>query len=125
VIRIALPYPPTVNTYWRHVGSKVLISEGGKKYRERIFWIIREAGLQPLEGRLSVNLEVNPPDKRTRDLDNLPKALLDALTHARLWSDDGQIDDIRIRRLEIKSGGLVMFSVQRLEADLDRRGGRP
>ncbi|WP_317472009.1 RusA family crossover junction endodeoxyribonuclease, partial [Cronobacter sakazakii] len=30
---------------------------------------------------------------RKRDLDNLPKAVFDALTSAGFWLDDGQVDD--------------------------------
>ncbi|NBW23084.1 MAG: RusA family crossover junction endodeoxyribonuclease, partial [Caulobacteraceae bacterium] len=42
--------------------------------------------------------EAFPPDKRKRDLDNVLKSLLDALTHANVWDDDSQIDDLRIYR---------------------------
>jgi len=52
-------------------------------------------------------MKVNAPDKRRRDLDNLPKALLDGLTHSGIWDDDSQIDDLRIMRGEIVKGGSV------------------
>jgi len=47
------------------------------------------------------------PDRRTYDLDNYWKGLLDARTHARVWFDDGQI--IRQTATErgiLKPGGL-------------------
>ena len=46
-----------------------------------------------------------PPDKKRRDLDNHMKALLDAITHAGLWEDDEQIDQLQIYRGEIVKGG--------------------
>ena len=41
----------------------------------------------PPGARLSLHLHVCPPDRRARDLSNLPKALEDALTHAGVWAD--------------------------------------
>ena len=38
-------------------------------------------------------IEAWMPDKRVRDLDNLLKAPLDALTRAGFWVDDSQIAD--------------------------------
>ena len=32
-IRLELPYPPSVNTYWRSVAGRVLISKAGRMYR--------------------------------------------------------------------------------------------
>jgi crossover junction endodeoxyribonuclease RusA len=48
-------------------------------------------------GLLRVDLQVSKPDKRIRDLDNLLKVVLDAITHAKVWDDDSQIADLRIR----------------------------
>jgi len=96
---IVLPWPPSVNTYWRHVGAKVLISAAGRQYREAICWQAK-AERWPAWGasRLAVEIEAFMPDKRRRDLDNVLKAALDSLTHAGVWEDDSQIDDLRIHR---------------------------
>jgi len=37
------------------------------------------------------------PDRRRRDLDNLLKSLLDAITHAGIWDDDSQVKHLEIR----------------------------
>jgi len=42
-------------------------------------------------GRLEVRVVAFPPDKRVRDLDNLEKALWDALAHAGVFKNDVQI----------------------------------
>jgi len=62
-----------------------------------------------LAGRLAVRIECSPPDRRRRDLDNVPKGLLDALTHGQVILDDSQIDDLHIvRRPQVKDGCVVV-----------------
>jgi crossover junction endodeoxyribonuclease RusA len=109
---MVLPFPPTVNTYWRHVGSRVLISKAGREYREAVARLA-QAEKWPRYGsaRVSVHIEAWMPDKRRRDLDNLLKSLLDSLTHAGVWDDDSQIDGIAIWRAPAV-GGMVKVEVR-------------
>jgi crossover junction endodeoxyribonuclease RusA len=100
VIVLRLPYPPSNNSYWRRptkgpLAGRVLISEEGRAYREAVLQLVDD---YKLPDRLRVEIEATMPDRRRRDLDNLPKAVLDALTHAQVWGDDNQIDDLRIYR---------------------------
>lgn len=114
---ITLPYPPTVNTYWRNVAGRVLISAKGRVYRTEVakaVMLARRAGTVPawpISKRLAVRLDAAPPDRRVRDLDNITKALLDALTQAEVWLDDSQIDDLRIVRQPHMPGGQVVVTV--------------
>jgi crossover junction endodeoxyribonuclease RusA len=110
---MVLPFPPSTNRYWRSVpGKGVLISEQGRTYRSAV-QALASAHRWPRYGakRLSVTIEAWMPDKRRRDLDNLLKAALDALTHAGVWDDDSQIDDLRIVRAPLV-GGVLKISVQ-------------
>lgn len=97
-----LPWPPSANHYWRHVGPKVLLSKEGRDYRKTVAdeVLVQSPRLpsQPLGGRLRVWVQVFPPDQRARDLDNLNKSLLDALQHAGVFVSDSQIDDLRLLR---------------------------
>ncbi len=104
---MTLPWPPTVNTYWRNVGGRVLISREGRQYRQAVAELAA-AERWPKFGssRLSVQIEAWMPDKRRRDLDNLLKSLLDSLTHAGVWDDDSQIDGLAIWRAQT-IGGMV------------------
>lgn len=116
MIEISLPWPPSVNHVWRRVGSKTLLSAEGRKYREAVWkhcLVGRIAGKR-LEGRLSVKILVNPPDRRRRDIDNLTKVPLDALTHAAVWEDDSQIDELYVRRNAITAGGSITIQIQQL-----------
>ena len=105
-----LPWPPTVNSYYRHkVTGKlatVYVSQEGKAYRKAVNLCLMEHGIKTyaLEGDLRVEIEVFPPDRRKRDIDNLLKSLLDSLTHAQVWKDDNQISDLRIYRNPIIAG---------------------
>lgn len=113
MIILTLPYPPSLNTIWRRVGSKTLLSAAGRAYRLAVAQVVAQhkgAFGPPLPGRLRVTIHVHAPDKRRRDLDNLPKAINDALTHAGLWVDDSQIDRLLIERGNIypPEGGVVV-----------------
>ena len=81
LIDLVLPYPPTVNTYWRRRGSTYFVSKAGERYRRAVALIVRQQRLKlSLSGRLAIKIIAEPPDKRRRDLDNILKAPLDALT---------------------------------------------
>lgn len=107
---MVLPWPPSVNRYWRNVQGRTLISEEGRRYRDAVAGQALEHRW-PKHGdkRLTVRIEAWVPDKRRRDLDNMLKAALDALTHAGVWDDDSQIDDLRIVRMPI--GGMLKVDV--------------
>jgi crossover junction endodeoxyribonuclease RusA len=47
------------------------------------------------------------PDNRCRDLDNILKALQDALQDAGVYNDDHQIDDLRVTRTAPQKPGWV------------------
>ncbi len=117
IFEVTLPWPPTVNTYWRHkvVGrlATVYVSGVGKIYRKAVNNLVMEAAMVQRylkqAGPLRVVIEAFPPDRRKRDLDNILKSLLDSLTHAGVWEDDSQIDDLRIYRSTI--AGMVKVRV--------------
>jgi crossover junction endodeoxyribonuclease RusA len=64
-------------------------------------------------------ITAHPPDKRRRDLDNILKCLLDSLTHAGVWDDDSQVDELAVIRGEIVPGGKVKVVVE----VIDKPGG--
>lgn len=98
-VLLVLPFPPSTNRIWRRVGTKTLLSREGRAYRQECAWRI---ALQRVQGfgaaRISMDIQAHMPDSRRRDLDNLLKSAQDALQAARLFEDDSQIVDLRIRR---------------------------
>lgn len=113
-----LPYPPSVNHYWRMVrtrhGCRVLISREGRAYRTAVGSILASAGVSRLSGRLDVCITVHPPDGRRRDLDNAMKALLDALEHGGAYEDDSQIDHLDVRRGAVVPEGNVAVRIEQM-----------
>jgi len=112
---IELPYPPSVNRYWRKVGNRMLISKAGRDYKRLVCRATRGLLAQPMRGPLSVAIQAAPPDNKTRDLDNLLKAPLDALKSAGVYLDDSQIDEIHLYRVDQIAGGLLSVSVMPLD----------
>jgi crossover junction endodeoxyribonuclease RusA len=117
-----LPIPPSVNRYWRYnpKSGKAYVTPHGRAYRATVVekaTRMRSEGRLPavaLSGPLRVGVVLCPPDARTRDLDNVLKALLDAITHAGVWRDDGEIDDLRIVRGDPAPGGAVVVTAERI-----------
>lgn len=90
-----LPWPPTGNHATRHTKTG-----GHYKTRETLCYrglvaqIVGGMGMgslvgkKPLSGPLAVEWVLGPPDRRSRDVDNVRKECADALTLAGLWVDD-------------------------------------
>jgi crossover junction endodeoxyribonuclease RusA len=121
---LLLPWPPSVNSYWRRAGSRMHISHEGRAYRasvaERVMLARAERRVhgEPAEiltGRLRVKLTAAPPDRRARDLDNILKSTLDSLEHAQVFVSDSQIDDLRIvREPPNRDGGSVRAIIEEI-----------
>lgn len=96
-ITLTLPWPPSVNKYWRTFQGRMIISAEGRSYRKAVAdQVLIQRGAKHYAGKLRVNIEAFRPDNRRRDLDNLLKAVLDGCTHAGVWEDDSNIVDLRI-----------------------------
>jgi crossover junction endodeoxyribonuclease RusA len=128
MLSLSLPWPPSVNTYWRNVSKgrlagRVLISEAGRKYRKDVSSLIGAFGMRKaLACELSVSIIAYPPDRRRRDLDNILKSLLDSCTHAGLWLDDSQIGRLTISRSRmVHPGGQVSLYVAEIPAETEWR----
>ena len=112
---VKLPFPPSCNSYWRHSRGMHFLSAAGKAYRTDVMAAILSIGWnRRMQGRLSVEVYAVMPDRRKRDLDNLHKGLLDSLTAAGVWEDDGQIDRLLIQRGEVDPPGYVIVSIESL-----------
>lgn len=115
--KISLPWPPSLNTYWRHCRGRHYISEKGKAYRQAVIQTILQQHLDiKTSARLKISISAHAPDRRRRDLDNLQKAVFDSLVHAGFMLDDEQIDDFRVRRGERINGGCLDIVITELEA---------
>jgi crossover junction endodeoxyribonuclease RusA len=113
-VTLTLPWPPSMNTYWRTFQGRMIISAKGRAYREAVIeQVMLQGGLKGYKGKLVVEIEAYRPDKRKRDLDNLLKAALDGCTHAGVWEDDSNIVDLRIYWADT-IGGMIKVHVREL-----------
>lgn len=120
VTRITLPFPPSVNHYWRNIvmgrSPRTLISARGREYRVAVLAECMTQRVRPLHGPIACTLDLYPPDLRRRDCDNYAKALLDALGHANAYGDDSQIIDLRVRMRDKQPPGRVVVTLSLADA---------
>jgi len=117
-MRLELPWPPSVNTYWRRVGTKTVLSRKAREYRGQVAAACAMQQAPRLgTARVRLTITAHPPDRRARDLDNLNKGVLDALAHARVFNDDSQVDDLRIVRGEPRAGGALTVTIEEMTGD--------
>ena len=118
--KLKLPYPPSVNRYWRHVGPRVLVSKQGREYRTAVGIYLHNKQVQPLAGDLIVDITIEPPDRRKRDVDNVLKAMLDSLQAGGAFHDDSQIVRLSIEKHDPfpKDGRAYVF-IQTLPKSID------
>ena len=122
-MKLTLPFPPSVNRYWRAPNSgplkgRHLISADGRKYQSAACAAIIEQLRRlpkPSTEPAAVEILLFPPDARRRDIDNYNKALFDALTHAGVWEDDSQVKKMLVEWGPTVKGGRVEISITRYE----------
>ena len=110
---VTLPWPPSINRYYRHVGYRTLISREGRAFRRNVCALLGGGGPRkpPAGGRIALCMDAFPPDRRIRDLDNIQKAALDSMQHAGVYEDDSQIDLLLTRRRDVIPGGRLDVEV--------------
>jgi crossover junction endodeoxyribonuclease RusA len=113
-ITAELPWPPSVNHYWRRAGSHMHISAEGRRFRADVTAMLFGQLRKPLEGELDVEVSLYPPDRRRRDVDNSAKALLDAVQHAGIYQDDTQIGRLLLVRCEVVTGGKAVVRIKKM-----------
>ena len=120
---LVLPFPPSVNTYWRApnkgpLAGRHLVSADGRKFQSAACAAIIEQLRRlpkPSTEQAAVEIILYPPDARRRDLDNYNKALFDALTHAGVWEDDSQVKRMLVEWGPIVPKGRVEITICKYE----------
>ena len=92
-----------------------MISREGRRFRQRVMAILAALHIRPLVGDLAVEVEAFPPDRRRRDIDNIQKALLDALEHGGAYADDSQIVRLTIEKCDPVAGGKTLVRIRKAE----------
>lgn len=110
---IKLPYPPSVNTYWRNFRGNTVLSKAGREFKTAVSECVIEQNVPKFcNKRLEVTIWLYPRSKVVTDLDNRLKAVLDGLEDAGVYDNDGQIDILMIQRGAIRKGGGVDVMIE-------------
>ena len=108
-LTLRLPWPPSVNTYWRHIvingRPRTLISKAGRQYKTHVQLIASRYG--PFVKPIAMWIHAYPPDRRKRDIDNILKAPLDSLEKAGVYKNDSQIVELHAFKHEPVKGGYL------------------
>lgn len=112
-MKATLPYPPSGNRYWRHVGPRVLLSKAARAYKATVAHSMAAAGVRPTAALVQLKVHVYRP-QRVGDLDNTLKVLCDALNgHA--WVDDRQVVEIHAYRHDDRARPRVEVEVTEVQ----------
>ena len=110
---IKLPYPPSMNTYWRNFRGNTVLSKAGREFKQAVWACVMEQKIPKFGNkRLEVTMWLYPRSKVVTDLDNRLKAVLDGLEDAGVYDNDGQIDILMIQRGAIRKGGGVDVMIE-------------
>ena len=112
MVTLELPHPPTVNHYFSIVYGRPVLSKEVRIYRQVVRQLIRRANVKPSFGPLAVRIEIQPPDNRRRDVDNVQKPILDALQYGGAMIDDSQIVWLLTVKSEPVSDGRATATIQ-------------
>ena len=105
-LHLVLPLPPSVNALYRAIGRgrNILSKQGREWYATSVPLIRQQANGWFVTGRVGIRVEITWPNKLRRDISNVVKSLEDAITKAKVWGDDSQIDDLRVIRKPVDKG---------------------
>ena len=110
-MRLELPYPPSVNTYWGFRGSRRFLTKKAVEFKKAVAEAFNgNTGF--VSERLLCSVQLFPPDRRVRDIDNCIKPLLDALVQAGAMADDSQVDYLVVVREPVRTGGWCIVELQ-------------
>lgn len=100
MLKVVLPYPPSVNHYMRHVGHSHYRTKEANDYREIVEWILHDMEVDPLQGALRVEIVAYRP-RKAGDIDGILKVSLDAMNKL-AYEDDKQIVELHVYRRDDK-----------------------
>jgi len=82
-------------------------------WQDTVGWMARDAmrGESPMEGDLEVVIEFTRENRKRVDLDNLSKAVLDAMNGI-VYRDDQQIVRLRLEKKFDKEAGIIVTVAQ-------------
>lgn len=122
MIVLNLPYPPSVNSYWRANGHRRFISKEGVAFKKAVAEYVIDNNVPKLGSvPIAVFISVFPRDSRRTDIDNRIKAVLDSLQDAGVYDDDTQVEFLTVMRMEKVKGGKCVVVIAEDTSTLEER----
>lgn len=118
--KLILPYPVSVNRYYRRSGHEIHRSKEANEYRKAVQWIAKGESIKPHDGDWAMTVIVHPrttvngeASKIVVDLDNAQKVAFDALQGV-VYHDDKQIKRMVAYYGEPVIGGALTVIAERM-----------
>lgn len=136
-LALTLPWAPSTNSYLQgyavpnkaqllarlqgrnvRIPVTMALTDRAKTYRSDVIACIVTA-IGPISSPIfttpvRIDYEMRPPDRRRRDLSNYIKSTEDALTNAKIWTDDVLVDEFTVRRGKVITGGQIIVIITAL-----------
>lgn len=113
--QIVLPWPPSTNTCYRNINGRTILSEAARAFKAKVIAAVWSNGPVPrFDQRLRVLIKLWQPTRRSVDVDNRIKPILDALVNACVMDDDSQVDELTIVRMSVLKGGACSVYIWKL-----------
>lgn len=109
---IDLPEPPSANRYWRHARGRTYLSIEAVQYRIAVLAACKRAKVKRLDGPLALTFHWYR-GRKSGDLDNRSKQLLDAL-RGYAYTDDSQIVELHAYRYDRKNNAGVTVTIDKV-----------
>ena len=120
---LVLPFPPSMNTYWRNFRGRTVLSKAGREFKIAVQDYVIENNIPKFgERKLKITMILRPRDKRKVDIDNRIKAVLDSLQDAGVFDDDFQVDHLEMMRGEPIKFGAIHVVIEAVEDPRQSKG---
>jgi Holliday junction resolvase RusA-like endonuclease len=111
-VTFSLPYPPSANRLWRAVKGRNIKTAAYRAWMTEALWAINLARPGRIAGAYHLRIYATPPDRRARDIDNLTKALSDAIAKGGVVDNDSKARSVKAEwEGEPAKGGAIRIVV--------------
>lgn len=117
IINYEMPFlPPSINTCYRSYGKRVVKSSKLKAYEQQViqFFDSQDDEIIMIEGKLKLTVSFYLKGRRSIDLDNLLKALLDGLEGV-LFENDKMVFQINSQKFNECSEPKTVITLEQIE----------
>lgn len=99
-IRLTLPYPPSINAYWKPWRNRLVKTSEAKAYTQKVGGVCLVNKVRKYKGELQLSVDLYRP-RKIGDIDGPLKCLLDSL-QGFLYKNDSQIAVLFVVRFDDK-----------------------